>query len=145
MLMLMMMMLTLFASRNNGCLIDKQSQAHIELDCGERSNLSGVPQCQPSVHEGHEGKSDDNFANGDNFENDCTIAMIIFWLPAQTVSKDGHKGKIANPVGRESEKGKFQRFKLLLSTLNNFEFPAQHILRSAPPLPSLSRKNPDLT
>ena len=55
---------------------DKQSQAHIELDCGERSNLSGVPQCQPSVHEGHEGKShDDNFSNVDD-----TIEIIIFTL-----------------------------------------------------------------
>ena len=78
-----------------------------------------MPQCQPTVHEGHEGKSDEacngddfvqdydvhhnDFARGDDFasEKDDTIAMIVFWLAAETVSKDGDKGKIGNRVGKE--------------------------------------------
>ena len=84
------------------------SQAHIELNCRERSNLSGVPQCQPPVHEGHEGKV---------YEEKMflvmvmmmVVTMITFWLPAETVSKDGHKRKIAHRDGGKRKKGKFQR------------------------------------
>ena len=74
-----------------------------------------MPQCQPTVHEGHEGKSDeackdddfvqdnDEFAKYGDFasEKDDTITMITFWWPAQTVSKDGDKRKIAHRVGKE--------------------------------------------
>ena len=84
------------------------SQALIELNCRERSNLSGVPQCQPPVHEGHEGKV---------YEEKMflvmvmmmVVTMITFWLPAETVSKDGHKRKIAHRDGGKRKKGKFQR------------------------------------
>ena len=42
-------------------------------------------------------------------DGDGTITMITFWLPAETVSKDGHKRKIAHRDGGKRKKGKFQR------------------------------------